>query len=49
VTGIGKDRVDNALTRLVLDGKLTERQGSNRARVFATTSVAGASSESDIP
>ncbi len=38
-TGVGKDRVDNALTRLVLDGKLIERQGPRSARLFATVAV----------
>lgn len=32
--GARKDRVDNALTRLVLDGRLQERSGARNARVF---------------
>ena len=32
--GMGKDRVDNALTRLTLDSRLIETAGPNRARLF---------------
>jgi hypothetical protein len=32
--GIGKDRIDTALTRLVLDGELIETEGPRRARLF---------------
>jgi hypothetical protein len=32
--GIGKDRVDNALAMLTLDGRLVETLGPNRARLF---------------
>jgi hypothetical protein len=34
-TGLSNARVDNALVRLTLDGRLTERPGSNRARLFS--------------
>jgi len=34
-SGIGKDRVDNALARLVFDGRLTEQPGPNRRRLFS--------------
>ena len=32
--GMNKDRVADALTRLVLDGRLTEREGPRRSRLF---------------
>lgn len=32
--GLGKDRVDEALTDLVIDGRLVEKTGSRNARVF---------------
>ncbi|RIQ21260.1 hypothetical protein DY240_15675 [Jiangella rhizosphaerae] len=37
--GLGKDRVDNALTRLVLDSRLIEKPGPNRSRLFSVAEV----------
>jgi hypothetical protein len=43
---VGKDRVDNALARLVLNGRLTETPGPRRSRLFTVAgSVADDSSD----
>jgi hypothetical protein len=34
-SGLSNDRVDNSLTRLALDGRLTETAGPNRSRLFS--------------
>jgi hypothetical protein len=37
--GVGKDRVDNALTRLTLDGRLIEIAGPRNARLFTVAAT----------
>lgn len=44
--GIGKDRVGDALTRCVLDGRLTERPGPNRSRLFGVADAPATQVES---
>jgi hypothetical protein len=49
-SGLGNSRIDNALTRLVLDGRLTESRGRNRARLFKVApGVPGDSDDSSHP
>ena len=43
VEGIGRDRIDNALERLTLTGRLVERPGPRSARLFRIPPQNGAS------
>lgn len=40
LAGVGKDKVDGALERLVFSGVLTESRGPNRSRIFTLSGVA---------